>query len=159
MHGIVFSPSRLHANLLQDAFTAANGGMVIGNGIVEYAGFINHDMGDLPYMGGECCDALKLNRLVTALITSSGIMAEHFAVFEAVLSNGSFNASLIDNNMQLITEAANMNKTVVIALWPGPCITVGFLHFAFSRVDSLTLVIAADQRPRPQLAQRCVSLA
>ncbi len=51
-------------------------------------------------------------------------MAEHFAVFEAVLSNGSFDAPLVDNMMQLITEAANMNKTVVIALWHGPCIEV-----------------------------------
>ncbi len=50
-------------------------------------------------------------------------MAEHFAVFEQVLSNGSFDAPVVDNLIQLIVKASSLNKTVVVALWPGPCIT------------------------------------
>ena len=87
---------------IQDMFTAHNGGLVLGNGIVEYSGFIDHDMPSLGYMDGA--------------------MAEHFAVFEAVLSDGSLNATMVDNMMQLIVQASNRNKTVVVGTWPGPCV-------------------------------------
>ena len=87
---------------LQCRFTQLNGGQVVGNGIVEYGGFIDHDMASLPYMGG--------------------IMAEHFAVFEAVNPDGTLDAPMIANMISLVAEAAASNKTVVVALWPGPCI-------------------------------------
>ena len=47
---------------LQDKFTQLNGGQVIGNGIVEYGGFIDHDMGSCPTWAASWRSTLRSSR-------------------------------------------------------------------------------------------------
>jgi hypothetical protein len=57
------------------------------------------------------------------LADSDGIMAEHFAVFESVLANGSLSVPLVAQFIADVGIAAAAGKTVVVALWPGLCTT------------------------------------
>jgi hypothetical protein len=90
---------------LQALLDSVNNGTVIGNGIDMYA---NLPSGD--------------NNFYT-LKDMNGIMGEHFAVFESVLPNGNLNTSLVAEFLDLVTAAAELNKTVVIGTWPGLYIT------------------------------------
>jgi hypothetical protein len=88
---------------LQAVFVALNGGSVLGNGLDFYPGLPDQNM--------------------YTLNDSDGIMAEHFAEFESVLPSGSLNASLVALFLDDVVAAAARNKTVVMAAWPGLCVT------------------------------------
>ena len=89
---------------LQALLNAKNGGSVIGNGLDEYnSGPADHNLYTLADM--------------------DGMMAEHFAVFESVLPSGAFDVPRVAAFMANVTAAAAVNKTVVVSLWPGPCVT------------------------------------
>ena len=92
---------------MQALLNATNGGVVLGNGLVWY-----------PYPNSDA------THNAYALQDQRGIMNEHTAVFESVLSDGSFNKSLTATMIDTVTAAAAMGKVVVVALWPGPL--VGF---------------------------------
>ena len=90
---------------LQALFTTANNGRVIGNGI---------DM----YDGGP------RDRNIYSLQDMSGIIGEHFAVFESVnANNNTLNTALVAEFLDILSDAAinHPNKTIVIATWPGLC--------------------------------------
>jgi len=89
---------------LQALLDATNGGSVLGNGLDMYPGGPpDHNLYTLADM--------------------DGIMGEHFAVFESVLPSGALNVSLVAEFMADVTTAAKAGKTVVVALWPGLCVT------------------------------------
>lgn len=88
---------------LQEMFTAANGGVVMQNGVDMYPGNVDHG---LPW-----------------LQHSNGFQAEHFAVFEAVLPSGKLNVSLVADFFDVIAAAAATGKFIVVSTWPGLCTT------------------------------------
>jgi hypothetical protein len=90
---------------LQALFTSVNGGSVIGNGIDMYANLPSKDY------------------TLYSLSDMTGIMGEHFAVFESVLPDGTLNATLVAEYLDAVTTAAELNKTVVMGTWPGLYIT------------------------------------
>lgn len=89
---------------LQALLDATNGGSVLGNGL---------DM----YPGGPADQNLY------TLADMDGIMGEHFAVFESVRANGTLDADIVAQFIADVAAAAAMGKTVVVALWPGLCVT------------------------------------
>ena len=96
---LIFGKSQM-VRQLQDLLTATNGGAVIGNGIDMYPGGpIDHNLYTLNDM--------------------NGIMSEHFASFEQVTSAGTLNVNLVAELIALVIDIAAMNKTVVVAFWPG----------------------------------------
>jgi hypothetical protein len=88
---------------LQALFNATNGGAVLGNGLAFYPFPPDH------------------NFYVTA--DSKGVMAEHFAVFEDVLPDGSLNVSLVAEYIDTVGAAASAGKIVVLGTWPGQLVT------------------------------------
>ena len=90
---------------LQALFTSVNSGSVIGNGIDMYGNLPSNDYN------------------LYTLSDMTGIMGEHFAVFESVLPDGSLNATLVSEYLYAVSTAAAMNKTVVMGTWPGLYIT------------------------------------
>jgi hypothetical protein len=111
--GAGLSPARCNALIaaksvmvrqLQALLDATNGGSVIGNGL---------DM----YPGGPP------DQNMYTLADMDGIMGEHFAVFESVLANGTLDVARVAQFMADVGVAAAAGKTVVVALWPGLCVT------------------------------------
>lgn len=90
---------------LQALLDSVNGGSVLGNGLDLYGGLLSGD-----------------DNLYT-LADMDGIMGEHFAVFESVLQDGSLNVSRVAEFMADVGVAAAAGKTVVVALWPGLCVS------------------------------------
>ena len=91
----------------QAAFTAANGGEVLGNGIDMYGGLPSGDLN------------------MYTLDDGAGIMGEHFAVFESIVPAAGavpwrFDSNRIAAFMGAVAAAAARGKTVVVATWPGP---------------------------------------
>jgi hypothetical protein len=91
----------------QDVLTAANGGVVIQNGIFMYDGLPSGDLN------------------LYTLPDAAGIMGEHFAVFESIVPARAgapwrYDAPRIAAFMGAVAAAAALNKTVVVAAWPGP---------------------------------------
>lgn len=87
---------------LQALFKEKTGGraQVIGNGLVFYPGLVpDHNIGNLEH--------------------SDGIMCEHFGVFEDLLRNGQLNVTRMHNIIATLQKVAKMNKTIVVATWPG----------------------------------------
>ena len=50
-------------------------------------------------------------------------MAEHFAVFESLLPDGTLNVTRVALFLDLVSAAAAAGKVVVVATWPGPLTT------------------------------------
>ena len=50
-------------------------------------------------------------------------MAEHFAVFESLMPDGSLNVTRVVDFLGHVSAAAAAGKMVVIATWPGPLTT------------------------------------
>ena len=84
---------------LQGLFNASNGGVVLQNLITMYGNQPRDGLDWLPY--------------------STGVMGEHFAVFEDVLKDGSLNASKVIEFMEAVSTAQRAGKMVVIGTWPG----------------------------------------
>lgn len=49
----------------------------------------------------------------------SGLMVEHVASFENILPNGALNISAMNKTFEIIKKISSLNKTVVMATWPG----------------------------------------
>ena len=81
------------------------GGSVVGNGFFMYP---------------QSPD--PLNNLYT-LGDMDGIMLEHFAVFESVTRAGALDASRAALSLARVSQAAALGKFVVLATWPGLCVT------------------------------------
>ena len=88
---------------LQATLTAANGGVVLQNLITLYGNEPNDGLDWLQY--------------------SSGVMGEHFAVFEDVLPSGKLNATRVAEFLADIGTAQRAGKLVVMGTWPGLCTT------------------------------------
>ena len=88
---------------MQGIFTAANGGVVMQNGVDMYPG---NEQNNLPW-----------------LAHSNGFQAEHFAVFESVLPSGKLNVTRVEEFFDVIAAAAATGKLVVVSTWPGLCTT------------------------------------
>jgi hypothetical protein len=81
-----------------------NGGTVFGNGISMYPNAPDHNM----YM----------------LADMNGVMAEHFSVFEAIdMASGLPIVDTVATFLSLVSKAAALGKIVVMATWPGLCVT------------------------------------
>jgi len=88
----------LMVSTLQGLFDSTNNGSVIENGLNFYDS--HHNMHTLK--------------------DSNGIMAEHFAAFEALYPNsGKLNSSQVAKFIELVGTAANAGKMVVVATWVG----------------------------------------
>lgn len=102
---------------LQAAFTKANGGVVMANGISMY--------------GGSTADPRRKpdDHNVWLLDYTNGILNEHIAVFEQVHhTNGSLIVDKVEECMQAIDAAAardNHSKNVFVSTWPGPYSGIG----------------------------------
>lgn len=88
---------------LQTLFSGVNGGVVLGNGLSFYPSPPDHNF----YIVND----------------SRGVMAEHFAVFEDVLPDGSLNVSLVAEYIDTVAQAAALGKVVVVGTWPGQLVT------------------------------------
>lgn len=92
---------------MQRVMTAANGGVVMANGISMYA-----SQEDPRNTSTE--DHLSL------LKHTDAILNEHTAVFEAVNPNGTLNIPLVSRNLDdIVAAAANRSKSVFVSTWPG----------------------------------------
>ena len=91
---------------LQALFNSTNGGIVLQNGLAFYpppGSPADHNLYTLP--------------------DASGVMNEHFAVFEQVLPDGSLNVSLVATVIETVQVAIDAGKIVVLGTWPGPLVT------------------------------------
>jgi hypothetical protein len=86
---------------LQGHFNATNGGVVLQNLITLYGNEPNDGLDWLQY--------------------STGVMGEHFAVFEDILPSGALNATRVAEFMADISASAAAGKLTVMGTWPGLC--------------------------------------
>jgi len=105
---------RVMMGSLQKMLTAANGGVLMANGVSMYGGA----NADPRYVNSST----KHHNLV-ALEEVNAIMNEHTAVFECVnRNNNSFNADTVATDLQVLVDAAHLDggsKTVFVQTWPG----------------------------------------
>ena len=106
---------------LQKELTAANGGIVMANGVSMY-GVPNADP---RYVN----DTAKHHNLI-ALTAVDAIMGEHTAAFECVNRlNNSFNMETVAQDLEALIAAAKFDggsKTVFVQTWPGMYTATGF---------------------------------
>lgn len=118
---VIADAKRVMMGALQQALTAANGGIVMANGVSMY-GVPNADP---RYVN----DPTRHHNLI-ALEKVNAIMAEHTAVFECInAKNNSFNIETVAQDLQTIIDAAHMDggsKTVFVQTWPGMYTATGF---------------------------------
>ena len=94
-HRQMFSDARDQLHALQPSL------MVIGNGLSQYGYPPDHGMATLAALDGVC--------------------VEHFGAFEGVIdATGKLNATMMSIWLDLITQSAAMNKTVIVKAWVGP---------------------------------------
>lgn len=100
---------------LQTTLTAANGGMVMANGLSMY-GPPNED----PRAPGQ--------HNIRVLKFANAIMNEHTAVFESVnAKNASFNMETVSQNLDYIVMASQLaGKVVFVQTWPGLYVNTKF---------------------------------
>ena len=106
---------------LQRALTAANGGIVMANGVSMYGGA----NADPRYVN----DTAAHHNLI-ALTEVGAIMGEHTAAFECINSrNNSFNMETVAQDLDALIAAAKFDggsKAVFVQTWPGMYTATGF---------------------------------
>ena len=105
---------RIMMGSLQKLLTAANGGIVMANGVSMYGG-ANADP--------RYTNSSTRHHNLIALEQTNAIMNEHTAVFECVNArNNSFNVETVAQDLQALVDAAHLDggsKTVFVQTWPG----------------------------------------
>ena len=106
---------------LQKMLTAANGGVVMANGVSMYGA---------PNADPRYVNDTKRHHNLIALEEVNAIMGEHTAVFECINGqNNSFNIETTAQDLQALIDAAhigNGSKTVFVQTWPGMYTATGF---------------------------------
>lgn len=112
---------RIMMGSLQKLLTAANGGIVMANGVSMYGG-ANADP--------RYTNSSTRHHNLIALEQTNAIMNEHTAVFECVNArNNSFNVETVAQDLQALVDAAHLDggsKTVFVQTWPGMYTSTAF---------------------------------
>lgn len=96
---------------LQQKFDEINHGLVLCNGINMYPNAFNPGTPMLPDYNFGIVDECD------------GVETEHLAAFESRdHATGRLNITRVRKNLELIEQAAAMNKTVMINMWAGPVV-------------------------------------
>ena len=97
---------------LQKALSAANGGVVMANGVSMYG---------VPNADPRYVDDKAKHHNLIALEATNAIMNEHTAVFECInAKNNSFNVETVAQDLQALVDAARIDggsKTVFVPTW------------------------------------------